>query len=87
MHLMELEKQGKVGFEWTDPLTVLLQRAQQKNDENEFTLFVTGYEHHLKGEFEKALQYYNRSLAKNDHFAFAYNNRGVIHQANGDIKA
>jgi serine/threonine protein kinase/regulator of sirC expression with transglutaminase-like and TPR domain len=66
------------------PLMELLQRAQSRNEVNEYSLLGAGALAQRQGELDRAMLCYDKALQQSSRIPMIYNNRGLLRAQKGD---
>lgn len=76
LHLLKIKGFDSQLFVVTDVLKELVKEAEERGDENEFTLYAKARKAHKQGEYEEAIQFYDRIEKYSFGFHQAYLDRG-----------
>lgn len=64
-----------------------LQQMLDKSPRDTFLLYGIAMEHKKAGEVAPALEYFNRVIALDPGYCYAYHQRGLLHESTGDVEA
>lgn len=64
-----------------------LQQMLEKSPQDTFLLYGIAMEHKKAGEVAPALEYFNRVIALDPGYCYAYHQRGLLHESTGDVEA
>lgn len=64
-----------------------LRRMLEKAPDDTFLLYAIALEHKKAGEFAPALEYLDRVTRIDSGYCYAYHQRGLIHEAEGNVEA
>ncbi|MDC3379463.1 tetratricopeptide repeat protein, partial [Planctomycetota bacterium] len=82
LHVLEIAGRTDDRFAWTPWLSRIVEEAERRGDENEFTWFAHGDKAADRAE---AARSYSRAIDHNGRFAWAYGNRGLCRLSVGDL--
>lgn len=86
LHLQVLERNNSDLFEGTEYLAELIRRAEQRGDENEFTLFNRAIKYHNAGDLRRAVEYYSKVEKYTTKLEVVYTNRASARMDLGDVE-
>ena len=64
-----------------------LQKLLEREPNDTFLLYGIALEHKKLGDGPRALEYLDRVLALDPGYCYAYHQKGLVHESNGDIEA
>ena len=64
-----------------------LQQMLEKSPQDTFLLYGIAMEHKKAGEAKPALEYFDRVIALDPGYCYAYHQRGLLHESTGDVEA
>jgi serine/threonine protein kinase len=83
LHRLETRADPVGRFRMTQPLRKLWRTANERDDENQFTVFAKAYKAHQAGDIKEAIKLYDRVEKYSTSFTWTYINRGVLRYSLG----
>ena len=84
---MEKESPSPESAPSASPRLRQLQAMLERQPDDQFLLYGVAMEHKKAGNAAKALAYFERVIARDPGYCYAYHQRGLVHESNGDLDA
>jgi tetratricopeptide (TPR) repeat protein len=70
-----------------EPRTQTLGRLLEKTPNDPFLLYALGMEHKKADDLPRAVEYFDRTLAVDPGYCYAYHQKGLAYESAGDLEA